>query len=378
MRTRICDMFGIEFPIFAFTHCRDVVAAVSKAGGLGVLGALAFSGEQLEIELAWIDEHVDGKPYGVDVVMPSSSVGREAGIDAGKLADMIPEEHRKFVDGLMERFELPPLPEDEPKPQGLLGWTQEGASSQADIALAHPITLLVSALGTPPKEIVDKVHAKGAMMAALVGSAHQAEKQIAAGTDIIVASGYEAGGHTGEITSMVLIPDVVDAVSPAPVLAAGGIGSGRQMAAAMALGAEGVWTGSIWLTVKESNTGPMMMEKLMKATSQDTLRSRSLSGKPARQLRTAWIDAWEAPDSPGALPMPLQYMLTAEAQRRIGRYVQMADGDPKNLSGTPVGQIVGRMNNIPSSRDLILGMVEEFIETSNRVSGLLETTQVEA
>lgn len=378
MRTRICEMFDIEFPIFAFSHCRDVVAAVSKAGGFGVLGALAFPPEQLKIELAWIDEHVDGKPYGVDVVMPASSVGREAGADASKLAEMIPEKHRKFVDELMERFELPPLPEGEPAPLGLLGWTDEGARQLVDIALAHPIKLLANALGVPPQDVIEQAHKQDVRVAALVGRGSQAEHQVEAGVDVIIASGYEAGGHTGEITSMVLIPEVVDAVQPTPVLAAGGIGSGRQMAAALALGAEGVWTGSIWLTVKESNMGPMMMEKLIKASSKDTIRSRSLSGKPARQLRTAWIDAWEAPDSPGALPMPLQFMLTSEAQRRIGRYIQQEESDPKNLSGTPVGQIVGRMNSIPSSRDLILEMVSEFIETTGRVSELLEATPTEA
>ena len=378
MRTRICEMFDIEFPIFAFSHCRDVVAAVSKAGGFGVLGALAFPPEQLKIELSWIDEHVDGKPYGVDVVMPASSVGREAGADASKLAEMIPEKHRKFVDELMERFELPPLPEGEPAPLGLLSWTDEGARELVDIALAHPIKLLANALGVPPQDVIEKAHKQDVRVAALVGRGSQAEHQVEAGVDVIIASGYEAGGHTGEITSMVLIPEVVDAVQPTPVLAAGGIGSGRQMAAALALGAEGVWTGSIWLTVKESNMGPMMMEKLIKATSKDTIRSRSLSGKPARQLRTAWIDAWEAEDSPGALPMPLQFMLTSEAQRRIGRYVQATESDPKNLSGTPVGQIVGRMNSIPSCRDLVLDMVNEFIETTGRVSELLEATPTEA
>ena len=375
MRTRICEMFGIEFPIFAFSHCRDVVAAVSKAGGMGVLGALAFPTEQLELELAWIDENVDGMPYGVDVVMPASSVGGDAGVDAGALKEMIPEQHRKFVDELMERFEIPPLPEDEPEPVGLLGWTDQGARSQVDIALSHPIKLLASALGPPPRDVVDTVHKKGALVAALVGNVRQAQKQVDAGTDVIVASGYEAGGHTGEITTMVLVPEVVDAVHPAPVLAAGGIGGGRQMAAALALGAEGVWTGSIWLTVKESNSGEIMMEKLVKATSQDTVRSRALSGKPARQLRTAWIDAWESPDSPGALPMPLQYMLTAEAQRRIGRYVQSEGADPKNLVGTPVGQIVGRMNSIPSCRELIYQMVSEYVESATHASEILSAEE---
>ena len=190
----------------------------------------------------------------------------------------------------------------------------------------------------------------------------------------MVAAGVEAGGRAGDITTRGRVPEVVDAVHPRPVLAAGGIGGGRQMAAALALGADGVWTGSIWLTVKESNTGELLMEKLMKASSRDTVRSKALSGKPARQLRTAWTDAWGGPESPGTLPMPLQYMLTAEAQRRIGRSIQIEGADPKNLSGTPVGQIVGRMNTIPSCRDLIYDMVNEYIETTARVS---ELTSVE-
>ncbi|MCH7580178.1 MAG: nitronate monooxygenase, partial [Chloroflexi bacterium] len=123
MKTRICDMFGLEFPIFAFSHCRDVVAAVSKAGGMGVLGAVAFSPEQLEIELKWIDEHVDGKPYGVDVVMPMSYEGFEE----EKLQEMISEEHREFTAGLMKQFDIPELPEGETSTQALLGWSTENA-----------------------------------------------------------------------------------------------------------------------------------------------------------------------------------------------------------------------------------------------------------
>ncbi|MHB8684945.1 MAG: nitronate monooxygenase, partial [Dehalococcoidia bacterium] len=309
MRTRICDQFGIEFPIFAFSHCRDVVAAVSRAGGMGVLGALAFSPEQLEIELRWIDEHVDGRPYGVDVVMPASY----AGSDPAQLEAMIPEAHRRFVEDTLARHNVPPLPPDAPPAAGLLGWTHENARPQVDVALTHPIRLLANALGSPPADVIARAHEHGVVVAALAGTAEHARRQAAAGVDIIVAQGYEAGGHTGEIATMVLVPEVVAAVSPRPVLAAGGIGSGRQMAAAMALGADGVWTGSIWLTVREADTGDALTEKLLAATSRDTVRSRSMTGKPARQLRTPWTEAWDATDSPGALPMPLQYMLTAEA-----------------------------------------------------------------
>jgi len=358
-------MLGIEFPIFAFSHCRDVVAAVSRAGGMGVLGAVAFTPEQLEVELNWIDAHVDGKPYGVDVVMPASYVGA----DLSALEAMIPAEHRTFVSGILDKYAVPELPEGEPQPRGLLSWTYEGARPQVDIALAHPIKLLANALGTPPPDVVEKVHAKGVHIAALVGRADQALKQVEGGTDIVIASGYEAGGHTGEVATMVLVPEVVRAVHPAPVLAAGGIGSGRQMAAAMALGADGVWTGSIWLTVRESDTNPVIVEKLLTASSRDTVRSKSLSGKPARLLKTAWTEAWDGPESPGTLPMPLQYMVNAGAQSRVHRFAHVETSRAKELAGSPVGQIVGSMNSVRAVRDVIYEMVTEYVET---ISGMAE------
>jgi NAD(P)H-dependent flavin oxidoreductase YrpB (nitropropane dioxygenase family) len=371
MQNRLCDMFGIEFPIFAFTHCRDVAAAVSRAGGMGVLGALAFSPAQLEIELNWIDEHVDGKPYGVDVVMPVKSVDREQGLSDAKnlstqLYDMIDKEHWDYAEKILTDAGIPPLPEDEeagsdPLSQGVLGWTEATGSPLIDIALAHPIKLLASALGPPPPEAIAQAHSQGVKVAALIGRVQQAVRDVQQGVDIIVASGYEAGGHTGEVSSMVLTPDVVDAVAPVPVLAAGGIGTGRQMAAAMALGAEGVWTGSIWLTTTESDSGPVIQEKLLAATSTDTVRSRAMTGKPARMLRTAWTEAWEAPESPGTLPMPLQFILNSKAMRRIAR------SGNKEMAGMPVGQIVSRMNEVRSCRDVIFEMVEEYIEVTDRM-----------
>jgi len=369
MHTRVCDMFGVDLPIFAFSHCRDVVAAVSKAGGMGVLGALAFSPEQLEIELAWIDEHVEGKPYGVDVVMPASYAGA-GNLDPEhmeeQLAEMIPAQHKQWVEGVLAEYRVPPLTDADEGRSALLGWTHEGARPQVDISLSHPIKLLVNALGPPPKDIIDLAHEHGVKVAALVGSVQQAQRQVNQGVDIIVAQGHEAGGHTGDVTTMVLVPEVVDAVAPVPVLAAGGIGTGRQMAAAMALGAEGVWTGSIWLTVVESDMTPIVIEKLLAASSRDTVRSRCLSGKPARQLRTAWTDAWDRPDCPGTLPMPLQYMLTADAQRRIAKY------QARDLAGIPVGEIVGSMNSVRPAKDVIFEMVEEFIEANERLSNLLQ------
>ena len=373
MKNRLAETFGIEFPIFAFSHCRDVVAAVTNAGGMGVLGALAFSPDQLELELKWIDEHVNGKPYGVDVVMPVKTVDRDAGIDdtsdiGAKLREYIPQTHWDYVDKILADHGVDVaatsddlLESGAGQGAGVLGWTQATGTPQIEIALAHPISLLASALGPPPKAAIDQAHDQGVQVAALIGRVEQAVRDVQQGVDIIIAQGYEAGGHTGEVSTMVLVPDVVDAIAPVPVLAAGGVGSGRQMAAAMALGADGVWTGSIWLTTIENDYGGVVTEKLLAATSTDTVRSRAFTGKPARQLRTAWTEAWEAPDSPGTLPMPLQYILNAYAQRKMGA------NPPRELVGMPVGQIVSRMNSVRTSKQVVFDMIEEYIDITERL-----------
>ncbi len=370
MRTPICDKLGIEFPIFAFSHCRDVVAAVTNAGGFGVLGALAFDPEQLEIELSWIDDHVGSKPYGVDFAMPANYVGKGGGQAASveSLRAMIPDEIWKFANGILEEHGVPPLPPEfegrKTKAAGL-GVDEEGPG-QVDVSLAHKnVKLLVNALGPPPAYVVERAHAAGIWVGGLVGSVAHAKKQVAQGVDVIIAQGTEAGGHTGEISTMVLVPDVVDAVGDrVPVLAAGGIGCGRQMAAALALGAQGAWTGSIWLTVAEADTNPASMENLLAAESRDAVRSRSMTGKPARQLRTAWTEAWERPGAPKTLPMPLQGIVFSELAHRVTRSRNRA------LSGSPVGQIVSRMNTVRASRDVVREMVEECVEAKDRLDAL--------
>ncbi len=365
MRTPICDQLDIEFPLFAFSHCRDVVAAVSKAGGYGVLGALAFSPDQLEIELTWIDEHVDGKPYGVDFAMPEKYVGKgNADVTLDDLQAMIPQEHRDFVEQILAENNVPPMPEGvegQMKAAGL-GIDTEGPD-QVALALRHPVSMLVNALGPPPAYAIEAAHEQGVLVGALCGSPRHAERNLERGVDVMIAQGTEAGGHTGEISTMVLVPEVVDTVGPdVPVLAAGGIGRGRQMAAAMALGAQGAWTGSIWLAVAETDTQPWVVEKLLAAGFADTVRSRSMTGKPARQLRTAWTEAWEREEAPDTLPMPLQGILYAPAAHRFTRVHNQA------LSGSPVGQIIGGVNSMRPARDVVYDIVEEWIETNQRIA----------
>ena len=370
MQTKQAKKLGIEFPIFAFTHCRDVVVAVSKAGGFGVLGAVGFTPEQLEIELTWIDEHIGDLPYGVDIVIPGKYEGMGEG-DAEKLeADLkalIPEQHRQFVQKILADHHVPEVPEEE-RMQELLGWTEATAGPQVQVALSHPkVKLLANALGTPPPDVIEEIHASGRLVAALCGAPSQAARHVIAGVDIVIAQGTEGGGHTGDIGSMVLWPEVLDVIGDTPMLAAGGIGSGRQMAAALAMGAEGVWTGSLWLTVEEADVPPAQMKSLLEATARDTVRSRSWTGKPCRMLRNEWTDAWEAEGNPKPLGMPMQFMVTSNAVQRGHKYPEQA----KDVNFNPVGQIVGRMNKMRPTRDVIFDMVSECIDSTERMTNLM-------
>ncbi len=371
MRTPLCEQLGIEFPIFAFTHCRDVVAAVSNAGGLGVLGAVGFSPEQLEVECKWIDEHIGDKPYGVDLVIPQKYEGMGE-LDPAKLEEQlrlaIPVQHREFAAKLLADHGVPELPPEEAHHE-LLGMSLATATPQLDVALQHDkVRLIANALGTPPPEVIERVHASGRLVAALCGKVHQAVRHKESGIDIIIAQGTEGGGHTGEIGSLVLWPQIIRAVAPVPVLAAGGIGSGSQIAAALALGAQGVWTGSLWLTVEEAECPPAQMNSYLGASSGDTVRSRSFTGKPCRMLKNDWTEAWAAADTPDPLGMPLQNMVTMDAIVRTQRY--SASEQAQAVSFNPVGQIVGMMNEIRSTREVIFDLVREYVDAVENLNAL--------
>ena len=375
MKNDITELLGIDVPIFAFSHCRDVVAAVSKAGGLGVLGAVAHSPRQLEIDLDWIEAEVGDRPYGVDLIIPAKYAGDEGGgFTAADIAALIPAEHWEFVNDILRRYDVPDLPEDAgggifridegtPAPFSALS-----AGPQLDIALSRRTAFVANALGSPPPHMIERCKEEGRLVGALAGKAVHAERHVQAGVDIIIAQGGEAGGHTGDIGSMVLIPEVVDAVAPVPVLGAGGIGRGRQMAAAMALGAQGVWCGSVWLTTDEAETHPAVKAKMLQATSADTIRSRSRTGKPARMLKSAWTEEWDDPTHPAPLGMPLQPILTARAIDRIDRGAYRPGSGAEKLANYFVGQIVGSMKETKSAATVVYEMVNEFIGAIESVS----------
>ena len=373
MKTDICKKLGIEYPIFAFTHCRDVVVAVSKAGGIGVLGAVGYSPEQLKEELDWIDQHIGNYSYGVDTVIPQKYEGmdeKDPQILLEQLQKMIPAGHQEFVNTLLRENGVPEAPESNGPKGGLLGWTEATAEPQIAEALKHKnVKLIANALGTPPADMIKKIQDEGVLVGALCGKIKQALAHKEAGLDFIIAQGGEGGGHTGEIGSIVLWPQIIDAVGDMPVLAAGGIGNGRQMAAAMSMGAQGIWCGSLWLAVEEAAAQPAEKESYLNATSEDTIRSKAWTGKPARMLKNKWTEAWENPDNPDPLPMPLQGMITFDAMRRTSMYA--GTGQTQKVAFNAVGQVIGQVNHIQSVKDVMFGLINEYIDTVERLNELL-------
>ncbi|MGD0291906.1 MAG: nitronate monooxygenase [Candidatus Binataceae bacterium] len=376
MRTRISTMFNIETPIFAFSHCRDVVVEVSKAGGFGVLGATRFTPKELEIELSWIDEHIGGRPYGVDVLIPRQSArARAARVpqpqpQESSRAEPIPAAVHAWTEAVMRQYNVAPLPAEQAEVSTHMETRQatkspvEHAQELLEVAFKHPIKLMVSALGPPPREVVDRAHGLGIKVCAMIGTLDHAIKQRDAGVDFVVATGTEAGGHTGYISTMVLVPQIVDGVAPLPVLAAGGIGRGRQVAAALALGAEGVWCGSLWLTSQQSEVSPELKERLLAAQSNEAILSKVWSGKNCRILRSGWTDAWEQPGAPPPLAFPVQAALTYQVMRRV------THAKAKDVVTYPVGQIIGQLTESRSVRQIFYDLLAEFAETADRFSAI--------
>jgi NAD(P)H-dependent flavin oxidoreductase YrpB (nitropropane dioxygenase family) len=377
MDNAICRLTGAEFPLFAFSHCRDVVVAVSKAGGFGVLGATAFSPDRLEEELAWIDAHIEGKPYGVDVLVPETVDPRVVELTSNKArAAAISDEHKRFTAGLLGQYGLDVSADQVVHYEGRAGITPENGYAQMEVAFRHPIRLIANALGIAPPRMIEEGKRRGVPVAALVGAKEHALRQAAAGVDIIVAQGGEAGGHCGEVSTLVLIPEVVRALKAAgqdiPVLAAGGIMTGSQMAAMMAAGAQGAWTGSVWLATTEAETSEAFRDKMISARSRDTVRSRSRTGKPARQLKTAWHEAWDGAGSPGTLPMPLMGMVSEPSFQKIEKAVLGGNEQARELVSYFVGQGVGLVDQVRSAKGVVQEFREEFAEAVLGLTAMLE------
>jgi NAD(P)H-dependent flavin oxidoreductase YrpB (nitropropane dioxygenase family) len=375
MKSPLCEMLGIEFPLFAFSHCRDVVVAVSRAGGFGVFGASSHSAETIERELKWIDAHIDGKPYGIDVLIPENmSTAGEKEVTWKSLESRIPAQHRAYTRDLLGKhgieLQTSSVADNQPQP-----FDPRNAMEVLEVSFSHPIRLIANALGVPPREMIEKGRKHDVPVAALVGAREHAVRQVSAGVDILVAQGTEAGGHCGEVSTMVIVPEVIKAVKAirdVPVLAAGGIMTGRQMAAAMAMGAAGAWTGSVWLATVESETTETFREKMIAASSRDAVRSRGRTGKPARQLRSVWTDAWDrAPDSPGSLPMPLQTLISRDAFISIDRAAAAGNPRARDLVSYFVGQGVGLIDSVKSAGAVVQEFKEDFIEAVEHMNSLV-------
>ena len=373
MNSELCWKLGIEFPLFAFTHCRDVVAEVTNAGGFGVLGAVMHSPETLEVELKWIDEQVNGKPYGIDLLIPNNMEDKQSALTDADLRGRVPPGHIQYIDDLMRQHGIDPSDLWDGGYDGgdLSNMREAGAAKLLDVAFKHPIKLFVNALGVPPQSIIDRARANNVLVGALTGAKEHAIKHAEAGVDILVVAGTEAGGHCGEVSTMVLVPEVLEAIEAydgIAVLAAGGIATDKQMAACMAMGAAGAWTGSVWLTTLEAETTPTVKEKMLRATSRDTVRSRSRTGKPTRQLRSAWSAAWSADAAPDPLPMPLQSLLSRPAMSKIDKLAAGGHQGAKDLSTYYVGQAVGLMNTEQTARSVVYDFMKDYADAVERLS----------
>jgi len=385
MKSPICEMFEIEFPLVAFSHCRDVVVAVSKAGGMGVLGAVGHTPEMLEQDLKWIDDNIDGKSYGVDVLVPNNFEGKGSSMTSEDLRNMIPQEYRDFRADVLKQYDIDgeslrgggDSKEKEIRSDSRFGKNlkEKGAKKLLDVAFSHPIKLIANALGVPPKWMLDMSKEKGVKVAALLGAKEHAIRQVQAGVDILVVSGTEGGGHCGSVSTMVLIPEVKRAIKgyrDVPILAAGGIATGEQMAGIMAMGADGAWCASVFLPTTEAETSENIKEKLVNASSSQTVRSKSRTGKHSRQLKSAWTDAWEAKDAPEPLPMPLQTMVGEPALAIISKQATLGHEGAKDLDTYWVGQGIGLVNETISAGQTVQKFKEEFIVGYERITNLFE------
>lgn len=359
LHTQLCDKLGIEYPVVAFTHCKDVAVAVINSGGFAVLGEALHTPDQIAADIKWIRERIGGKPFGIDLVLPSS-VPEEKTVD--ELLAMIPQEQRDFEQQIKRKYNVPD-PKVAPDIHHWGGLDQKRALDQLEVIFDERVPVFASGLGSPAF-LLKRAHELGMQVWGLVGKPRQAKRQIEAGTDVIIAQGYDAAGHTGNIGTFSIVPQVVDAArgTGVPVIAAGGVTTGRHLAAALALGADGVWTGSLWLTSRESDVNMPLKERLLEAETEDTMYSNCISGYTMRTTRCPWHDEWMSDAAPDVLKPPLQMILSSN-------YIQGSlDYQRKDLMTEAAGQGIHYVREMKPARQILSDIVEEALDVFDRFS----------
>lgn len=347
LQTRLSRRLGMAHPVFGFAHDAAAVAAICKAGGFGVLGATRHTPEEIGHELAWIRSQVGNRPFGVNLVLPT---GMPETNDRAAIEAQLPEAHRAFVRGIQEKYAVPPATKAGMRSRFVR--SEESARAQLDVVMRSDVNLLACGIGSP-LEVIERAKAAGKLVAALVGSPKHAKNALSKPLDILIAQGYDAGAHTGTIGTFSLVPQIVDLAGDVPVLAAGGVATGRHLLAALAMGAQGVWMGTAWLTTAEHHMHPVIRDKLLAARSDDAVISRADSGKTLRQIRTAWSEEWAAPGAPAPLKMPLQDILVGDLLGAIEEHTIQP------LMHHPAGQSIAYFNEVRSVADVMTGIVDE-------------------
>jgi NAD(P)H-dependent flavin oxidoreductase YrpB (nitropropane dioxygenase family) len=359
LRTKLCETLGIEYPIVAFTHCKDVVAAVTNAGAFAVMGETHHSPDEIAADIKWIREKVGDKPFGIDLVFPAS-VPPEATID--ELKAKIPEEQREYTEEIKRRHELPTA-KNTPELYDL-GWmTQDLPRKQLEVVLDEKVAVLAAGLGSP-QFVLDSAHERGVQVWSLVGKPRQAKRALESGVDAIIAQGIDAGGHTGNIGTFSIVPQIRAIAGDTPVIAAGGITTGRHLAGAITLGAAGVWTGTVWLASRESDRDMIIKEKILAANATDTRYSDCVSGFTMRTLNSKWHEEWASPDAPDPAPAPYQLLLFADVKQIA------VDWNIESFLTEAAGQGVDFVTKMKPAKQIVNDMVEEALDVFEEVTGV--------
>ncbi len=358
LHTRLCDQLGVEYPIVSFTHCKDVAVAVINSGGFAVLGEAMHTPDDIAADIKWIRERVDGKPFGIDLVLPASAPADT------KLEDLlaeIPQTHRDFEQMIMKKYDAP-MPKEAVDLHQWGGLNQQIGRAQLEVLLDERVPVIASGLGSPAF-LLDAAHERGCKVWGLVGKTRQAKRQLEAGVDAIIAQGYDAAGHTGAMGTFSIVAEVASIAGDTPIIAAGGVTTGRHLAAALCLGASGVWTGTLWLACRESDVDMIVKEKLIAADAEATAFSDSISGFTMRVLDCPWTQEWKTPEAPRPLASPYQMLLSSN-------YIQGANDHRRaDLMTEACGQGVGFVTEMKPARQIVFDMVEEALVAFDEIMG---------